>query len=135
MMMDAIRIYREAFKPSDQLDKPYVMLGFNCIAADTDEEAQLLATSVQQAFVNLRTGHPTKLPAPKAGFAQTLPMQARAMLDQVLTCSAIGSPATVRAAVDAFLERTRPDELMVTAQIHDHAARVRSYKLLMDAVS
>jgi alkanesulfonate monooxygenase SsuD/methylene tetrahydromethanopterin reductase-like flavin-dependent oxidoreductase (luciferase family) len=62
-------------------------------------------------------------------------MQARAMLDQVLTCSAIGSPATVRAAVDAFVERTRPDELMVTAQIHAHAARVRSYELLMEAAS
>jgi luciferase family oxidoreductase group 1 len=135
MMMEAIRVYRETFKPSAQLDKPYVMLGFNCIAADTDDEAQLLATSVQQAFVNLRTGHPTKLPAPKAGFAEDLPMQARATLDQMLSCSAIGSPATVRAAVDAFVDRTAPDELMVTAQVHDHAARLRSYELLMDAVS
>jgi luciferase family oxidoreductase group 1 len=135
MMMEAIRVYRETFKPSQQLDKPYVMLGFNCIAADTDEDAQLLATSVQQAFVNLRTGHPTKLPSPKAGFAETLPMQARAMLDQALTCSAIGSVATVRGALHAFIDRTMPDELMVTAQVHDHQARLRSYELLMEAAS
>jgi len=135
MMMEAIGVYRETFKPSEQLDKPYVMLGFNCIAADTDEEAQLLATSVQQAFVNLRTGQPTKLPPPKAGFADTLPMQARAMLEQVLTCSAIGSVETVHRALNAFIDRTQPDELMVTAQVHDHQARLRSYELLMDAAS
>jgi luciferase family oxidoreductase group 1 len=133
-MMEAVRVYRERFQPSDQLDRSYVMLGFNVIAADSDEEAQFLATSVQQAFVNLRTGRPTKLPPPRSGFADTLPPQARALLDQVLSCSAIGSPATVSAAVEAFVERTAPDELMVTAQIHDHKARLRSYELLAEAV-
>jgi luciferase family oxidoreductase group 1 len=133
-MMEAIRIYRERFQPSGQLDRPYVMLGFNVIAADSDEEAQTLATSVQQAFVNLRTGRPTKLPPPTPGFAETLPPQARALLDQVLSCSAIGSLDTVRGAVESFVERTAPDELMVTAQIHDHRARLRSYELLAEAV-
>jgi luciferase family oxidoreductase group 1 len=133
-MDDAIRIYRERFQPSQQLARPYLMLGFNCIAADTDEEAELLATSVQQAFVNLRSGQPGKLPPPRPGYLDSLPLQARATLDHVLACSAIGSVATIRRRVDEFVERTGADELMVTAQIHDHAARVRSYQLLREAV-
>ena len=131
---DAIRIYRQRFRPSEQLAQPYVMLGFNCIAADTDEEAELLATSLQQAFVNLRSGQPGKLPPPRPRYLDTLPLQARATLDHVLACSAIGSVATVRSQVEEFVERTGADELMVTAQIHDHAARVRSYQLLREAV-
>lgn len=133
-MMQAIDLYRRNFQPSGQLDRPYVMLGFNCIAADSDEEAELLATSVQQAFVALRTGRPIKLPPPRAGFAEDLPMEAKAILDQVLSCSAIGSPPTVRGAVEAFAEHTGADELMVTSQIYDFGARIRSYELLMKAV-
>jgi luciferase family oxidoreductase group 1 len=134
MMMDAIRVYRERFEPSDQLDRPYVMLGYNVFAADSDEQAQLLATSVQQAFVALRTGRASQLPPPQAGFADTLPPQGRALLDSLLSCSAIGTPATVRRQVEAFVERTGADELMVTSQIHDHQARIHSYELLMDCV-
>ena len=135
MMMEAIALYRERFEPSEQLERPYVMLGFNAFVADSEEEAQLLATSIQQAFVALRTGQPAQLPPPKAGYAGTLPMNARAILDGVLSCSAIGTPATAREQVDAFVRRTGADELMVTAQIYDHLARVRSYELLMDALS
>ena len=131
---DAIRIYRERFQPSEQLARPYVMLGFNCIAADTDEEAELLATSIQQAFVNLRSGQPGKLPPTRPGYLDSLPLHARATLDHVLACSAIGSVATVRSRVENFVERTGADELMVTAQIHDHSARVRSYQLLRESV-
>jgi len=134
MMMDAITVYRERFEPSEQLDKPYVMLGFNVFAANNDEEAQLLSTSIQQAVVALRTGQPMQLPPPQAGFADTLPMQARGIVEGFLTCSAIGSPATVRQDIDSFVERTGADELMITSQIYDPAARVRSYELLMDAV-
>jgi luciferase family oxidoreductase group 1 len=129
-MMEAIRVYRERFQPSAQLDKPYVMLGFNAFAADSDEEAHLLATSLMQAFVNLRTGRPTRLPPPQAGYAEALPPQARAMLDQVLSCSAIGSPATVCAAIEAFVERTGADELMITSQVFDHPARLRSFEIV-----
>jgi luciferase family oxidoreductase group 1 len=131
-MMDAIRVYRERFQPSEQLDKPYVMLGFNAFAADSDEEARLLATSLMQAFVNLRTGNPTRLPPPKAHYAESLPPQARAMLDQVLSCSAIGAPRTVKAAIEAFVERTGADELMITSQIFDHQARLRSFEIVAD---
>src|SRR5712671_1382326 len=129
MMMEAIDIYRARFRPSAQLDAPYVMLGFNVFAADTDAEARLLATSMQQAFVNLRTGRPGQLPPPVEGYENQLPPAARAMLDEVLSCSAIGSPETVRETLAAFVARTRPQELMITSQIFDHAARLRSYTI------
>lgn len=134
MMMEAIRLYRERFQPSEQLDRPYVMLGFNCFAAATDEEAGLLSTSIQQAFVTLRKGEPTQLPPPRRGYADTLPLEASAMLDNIFSCSAIGSPATVRRQVEEFIARTGADELIVTSQIYDHEARLRSYELLIEAV-
>jgi len=131
----AVRLYRDRFEPSEQLDNPYVMLGFNAFVADTDEEAQLLATSVQEAFVALRSGTPGQLPPPRPGYRESLPMQQRLTLEQVLSCSAIGSPATARKQVDDFLARTQADELMVTAQIFDPEARKRSYALLADAMT
>jgi luciferase family oxidoreductase group 1 len=134
-MMDAIRVYRERFKPSEQLDRPYVMLGFNAFAADTGDEAELLSTSLMQAFVNLRTGHPGKLPPPVTGYAESLPRDARFMLDQVLSCSAMGDAATVEAAIHAFVERTGADELMITSQIFDHEARLRSYEIVAEAMA
>jgi luciferase family oxidoreductase group 1 len=134
-MMQAIALYRATFKPSQQLDKPYVMLGFNVFAADTDDVAKLLATSMQQAFVNLRTGRPGKLQPPVPGYLQALPAPARAMLDEVLSCSAIGAPDTVRREMQAFIARTGADELMVTSQIFDHAARLHSYTLTADAMA
>ncbi|HEY1604674.1 MAG TPA: LLM class flavin-dependent oxidoreductase [Allosphingosinicella sp.] len=133
-MMEAIRLYRERFQPSEQGDKPYVMLGFNAFAADSDEEAQALATSLMQAFVNLRTGNPTRLPPPRPNYAETLPPQARAMLDQALSCSAIGAPATVAAAIEDFATRTGADELMITSQIFDHRARLRSFEIVADLI-
>ena len=129
MMMEALDVYRARFRPSAQLDKPYVMLGFNVFAADTDVEANLLASSMQQAFVNLRTGRPGLLPPPVEGYLNQLPPPARAMLDEVLSCSAVGSPATVRESVARFVARTQPQELMITSQIFDHAARLHSYKI------
>ncbi|MCL6729801.1 LLM class flavin-dependent oxidoreductase [Sphingomonas hankyongi] len=135
MMMEAIAVYRQQFKPSEQLAEPYVMLGFNAIVANTDEQAELLATSVQQAFISLRTGMPTKLPPPRRGYADELPLESRAMLRSVLSASAIGSQETARRQMEEFVERTKPDELIVTAQIYDHEARLRSYELLMEAVS
>lgn len=135
MMIDAISLYRDRFEPSDQLDKPYVMLGFNAIVADSDEEAALFATSVQQAFVSLRTGNPIPLPPPKEGYADMLPLEARAILRSVLSVSAIGNSHTVRQQVVQFVEQTNADELIVTAQIYDQRARLRSYEMLMHAVS
>ncbi|WEF30666.1 LLM class flavin-dependent oxidoreductase [Pseudoduganella chitinolytica] len=132
MMMQAVALYRANFKPSAQLDKPYVMLGYNVFAADTDEEAQWRATSMEQAFVNLRTGRPGKLPPPVTNYRDALGPQENAMLDSVLSCSAIGSPETVAAQMKAFIASTGPDELMITSQIFEHGARLRSYEILAD---
>jgi alkanesulfonate monooxygenase SsuD/methylene tetrahydromethanopterin reductase-like flavin-dependent oxidoreductase (luciferase family) len=128
-MMQAIELYRASFKPSAQLARPHVMLGFNVVAAATDEEAALLATSLQQAFVNLRSGRPSKLPPPRPGYLESLGPQEHALLASVLSSSAIGSADTVRRGLQAFVERTGADELMITSQIHDHAARLRSYEI------
>jgi alkanesulfonate monooxygenase SsuD/methylene tetrahydromethanopterin reductase-like flavin-dependent oxidoreductase (luciferase family) len=134
MMLEAIDLYRHRFEPSEQLNEPYVMLGFNAIVADSDEEAELLATSQQQAFVSLRTGNAIKLPPPKQGYADELPMEAQAILRSVLSAAAIGSPGTARRQLDHFVARTMPDELIVTAHVYDHQARLRSFELLMEAV-
>ncbi len=128
----AVEIYRTRFQPSQYLEKPYVMLGLSVVAAPTDAEAELLFSSLQQAFVNLRTGHPGPLPPPVEGYADGLDAMARSILGQALSCAIVGSPETVRQGIDAFLARTGADELMVTAQVFDHAARVRSFEILAD---
>ncbi|CAN5317483.1 LLM class flavin-dependent oxidoreductase [soil metagenome] len=134
-LMPALRIYRETFRPSARLQTPYVMLGFNVFAADTDAEARLLFSSVQQAFVNLRTGKPGKLPPPVEGYEARLEPAARAMIAQALACSAVGSAATVRAGIDAFVSQTGADELMITSQIWSPQARVRSLEILAEATT
>ncbi|MHB1246289.1 MAG: LLM class flavin-dependent oxidoreductase [Sulfuriferula sp.] len=131
-MMQAIALYRATFKPSAQLQQPYVMLGFNVFAADTTEEAQFLATSMQQAFVSLRSGHPKRLPPPEDGYMNRIDPQERALLDQVLSCSAIGSGDMVKLELEAFIEKTGADELMIPSQIFDHSARLRSYEITAD---
>ena len=128
-LMQAIRIYRDSFRPSPQLDRPYVMLGFNIFAADTNEQAQLLASSMQQAFVNLRTGRPSQLPPPVSGYLDQLGPRERALINEVLSCSAVGSPDSVRDQVAHFIERTGADELIVACSMFDHAARLRSYEI------
>ena len=128
-MMPALDVDRSRFKPSEQLDRPYVMLGFNVFAADSNDEAWLLATSVQQAFVNLRSGRPTALPPPVPGYYERLPAEWRAVLDDALACSAIGTADVVRRALADFVARTGADELMLTAMIFDHAARLRSLEI------
>ncbi len=134
-MMEAIRVYRESFQPSEQLATPYVMLGYNVFTADTDEEAAFLATSMMQAFVNLRSGAPTPLPPPVENYYESLPPPQRAGIDQVLACSAIGRPESVRQRVEAFVAETGADELMITAQMFDHRARLRSYEIVAELVS
>jgi luciferase family oxidoreductase group 1 len=129
MMMQALEIYRARFQPSQQLNRPYVMLGFNVFAADSDAQARFLSTSMQQAFVNLRSGRPTQLPPPMEGFDEQLPPPAKAMLAEVLSCTAVGSPQTVRGALAAFIARTKADELMITSQMFDHQARLHSYEI------
>jgi luciferase family oxidoreductase group 1 len=134
-MMEAIALYRSRFQPSEQRERPYVMLGFNAFAADSDEEAALLATSVQQAFIALRTGQPTQLKPPVEGFAETLPPAYRAIIEELLSCSAIGTAETVRRGIEDFVARTGADELMITSQIFDHQARLCSYEIVAEVVS
>ena len=128
-MMDALAVYRETFKPSAQLARPYVMLGFNVFAADNDHEAILLASSMQQAFVALRSGRPMQLPPPSAGFYENAGPAQRALLDGVLACTAIGSPPVVRDKIAEFIKRTGADELMITSQMYHHHHRRRCYEL------
>lgn len=128
-MMQAIELYRETFRPSEHLAKPYIMLGFNVFSADTDEEAHLLASSMQQAFINLRTGHPSQLPPPVDDYWNIIGEPERALLNQVLSCSAIGAEEKILSDIAAFIARTGADELMITSQIFDHAARLRSYEI------
>jgi len=128
----AIQLYRQQFKPSPWLQKPYVMLGLNVFAADTDDEARLLFTSLQQAFINLRTGQPAPLPPPVPGYEESLDPRRADMLAHVLRCAIVGGPATIASGLNTFIASHRPDEIMVTAQIFDHAARLKSYKLLSE---
>ena len=131
---EALRIYRQDFRPSEALDKPHVMAAMGVMCAETDEEAELLSSSQDQAFVRLRTGEPGKLPPPIRGYRATLPMQARAMLEGMDVARAVGSPATVRAKIGRFLERTKADEIVVAGATHDPAARQESLKLTMSAL-
>lgn len=133
-MMRAVDLYRQTFRPSERLAEPYVMLGYNAFVAESDAAARRLFTSVQQAFVNLRTGRPGKLPAPVEGYYERLDGAARGMIDAALACSAVGSPETAKREIEAFVARTGADELMVTSQIWDPVARVRSLELLAQAV-
>ena len=129
----ALDLYRTGFRPSARLARPYVMLGVNAVVADTDEEAATLLTSLQQAFLALRRGTPGPLPPPIEGFAERLQPFERAMLEQVLSFGAVGTPAAARARLAEIVARTGADELMVASQIFDHAARRRSYALLAAA--
>jgi alkanesulfonate monooxygenase SsuD/methylene tetrahydromethanopterin reductase-like flavin-dependent oxidoreductase (luciferase family) len=133
-MMAAIATYRAQFRPSRQLERPYVMLGFNVFGADTLEEARFRATSMEQAFVNLRSGRPSQLPPPLEGYLERIGPQERALLDQVMSCASIGTPDMVRADLLEFTRRTGADELMLTSQIFDHGARLRSFEIAAQAV-
>ena len=129
---DAVAVYRRTFKPSARLDKPHVMLALNVVAADTDAEARRLFTTQQQAFVNLRRGRPGLVPPPLASAeamdAYCTPAE-RAGVDAALACAVVGSPDTVRTGLRAFVERYQPDELMLTANVFDHASRLKSFEL------
>jgi luciferase family oxidoreductase group 1 len=126
---DALDIYRSEFRSSEQLAEPYVMVGVNVYAADTEREARRLFTSVQQAFVNLRQGRPGPLPPPVDDIDARLGPMERQMLASALAVSFVGSPDTVRRGLESFAARTRADELMVVTQTYDHDARKRSYEI------
>jgi len=127
LLHDAIAVYRNRFSPSEHLQQPYVMLGVNIVAADTDAEARFLASSGRQSFASLRAGRPIQLPPPSKAWERD-PSDATDPTNQTRV-SFVGSPATVRDQMHEFIERTRADELIVVSHIYDHGARLRSYEL------
>ncbi|AOR77530.1 MULTISPECIES: LLM class flavin-dependent oxidoreductase [Novosphingobium] len=131
---DAARVYRERFEPSETLAKPHFMAAINVVAADTDEEAVYLSSSTDQSFVALRSGNPGRLKPPVRDYRAGLPGAARAMLEQVRSVSAVGSPATVRQGIEDFVARTQADELIVSIATYDPEAQIRSLELTMDAM-
>jgi luciferase family oxidoreductase group 1 len=124
----ALRVYRERFQPSAQLQKSYAMVGCNVICAPTDEEAQHLFTSLQRVVIGLITGSPGRLAPPEP--IDPLPPHVQQSVDAFLGCSFVGSPTTVRAGLETFVAETGADELIVASAIFEHAARLRSYELL-----
>ncbi len=130
---EAMDLYRERFRPSEYLDKPYAMAALSIVAADTDAEAKYLFSSLQQAFVRMRTGQPGPLPPPVEGFEDSLHPADKAMIAHSLSCAVVGGPETVRKGLAAFAERTGAQELMVTAQVFDHAARLKSFEIAAQA--
>ncbi|WP_423141483.1 LLM class flavin-dependent oxidoreductase [Parablastomonas sp. CN1-191] len=130
----ALALYRRTFKPSATLDRPHAMAAMTVIAADSDEEAELLASSMDQSFVALRSGTPGRLKPPVPNYRATLPASAVGMLEHVRQASAVGSKATVARQIAAFAERTGADELIVAGATFDPQARHRSLALTMAAL-
>ena len=131
----ALELYRRQFRPSPALERPHVMAAMNVVCADSDEEAVLLGSSMDQSFVALRTGSPGRLKPPVRDFRETLAPESRAMLEHMRQASAVGSPATVRDAIAAFVARTGADEIVTAGAIHDPDARVRSLELAISAIA
>jgi luciferase family oxidoreductase group 1 len=132
-LIPALEAYRERFKPSAVLDKPYAMIGMQVVAADTDEAARRLATSGRLAFLNLRRGRPGLL-APPVDHVEMTPAE-EAMLEEVFACSAIGSETTVRTKMAELVERTGADEVIIATQVYDHGARKRSLEIAARAAA
>ncbi len=133
LLEEALRVYRAGFRPSAAWPRPHAMACIGVYAAETDAEARRLFTSQQQAFVQLRRGAPVTLPPPVASMDGRWTAAEKSMVDRAFREAVVGAPATVARGLAEFLERTRVDELMVTAAIYDHAARVRSFELVAQA--
>src|SRR5215475_10702647 len=129
-LKSAVSLYRGEFRPSLDLGLPYVMCGLNVIAAETDVEARRHFTSLQQSFINLRQGRPGQIPPPIDDIDAFCPPADRAGADYALSSSVVGSPETVERGLRAFMEKTRPDEVMVTANLYAHDARLRSFEIV-----
>jgi luciferase family oxidoreductase group 1 len=135
MLENAIATYRTTFRPSRWLAKPYFMMAAGVCAAETDEEAIYLRSSQLLAFARLRTGRPGQLPRPVADLSAEIPAPVMAQVKLALSCSATGSPETVRRELGSLAEKYQPDEMIVTGMIHDHPARLKSYEISAKALS
>ena len=131
-LFDALSLYRARFEPSAYLDHPYAIAGISVIAADTDGAARRLFTSLQQQFIALRRGQPIQLQPPVEDMDERMTPQEKLGLEHVLRLAVVGGPATVRAGLGGFIAQTGVDEVIISANIHDHAARVRSYEIVAE---
>jgi luciferase family oxidoreductase group 1 len=131
-MMTALQLYRDTFRPSETLAAPYAMVGVNVFAAPTGQEALHLATSQQQMHLSLVRGRPGKLPPPVDNMDDAWLPHERAAVESMLRASIIGDPSTVKDKLQAFLDATQADEIIINTMIYDHAARVRSYDIVAD---
>ena len=134
LLEQALHVYRDTFRPSLRLGQPHVLLALNVVVAETDAAARRLFTSQQLGFINLRRGRPGLVPPPVDDIDAVSTPQERMGVDQALACSVTGAPATVQLGIKAFLQRHRPDELMLTANVFDHAARLRSFELAAEVL-
>ena len=131
---EAVAVYRDAFRPSEVLDEPYVMLGVAAICAETDEHAQWLAGPSKLAMVRLRTGRPGRYPTPEEAAEYQLTPTEREVAKGWGRFSVVGSPATVRKGLTDLAERTGANELMITTMVHGHRDRLESYRLIAEDV-
>jgi luciferase family oxidoreductase group 1 len=131
----AMALYRHSFKPSKWLDKPYAMVAVNAVCAETDEEAEWLAAPAGLSFLRLRQGRPGRLPTPQEAAEYPYTPMEREFMAQRRDGQAMGSPATVTTQLNALLERTQADELMLTTLVYDIAPRIRSYELIAEQVA
>ncbi len=129
-LLPALDAYRSGFRPSEQLQEPYAMVGMNAVVADDDETARRLFTSAQQSFTNIFRGRRGRLPPPIDDIESYWTPEEKVRVTGMMRRSFVGSPSTVRQRLEAFVEETQADELIVASAIHDHAARLRSYELL-----
>jgi alkanesulfonate monooxygenase SsuD/methylene tetrahydromethanopterin reductase-like flavin-dependent oxidoreductase (luciferase family) len=132
--MSALAIYRERFKPSEQLRKPYAMVALNVFAAETDAEAKRLFTSAQQRALGIIQGDRGLLPPPVDSMDGLWQPVDKARVERMLACSVVGSRQTVREGLERFIAQTQADEYIVATAIHDHSARVRSYQILDEVI-
>ncbi|MEO6238479.1 MAG: LLM class flavin-dependent oxidoreductase, partial [Vicinamibacterales bacterium] len=134
-LIPAVDIYRARFKvsPVAQIDRPYVILGVNIVAADTDDAARMLATSGRQSFASLRAGKPIALPPPSRDWEREILPFDPAGIEGLQSISIVGAADTIHTGMRAFAERMIPDELMIVSHIYDHAARVKSLEIVAEA--
>jgi len=135
MLEEALYLYRENFRPSEALSRPYAMIAAGVCAAETDAEAELLRSSQLLSFANIITNRRGKLPYPTEDLASKITAPVMARVQHMLSCSAAGSPSAIKAQLGAILDKYQPDELMVTGMIHDHSARVRSFEIAAGVLS
>ena len=132
-MDEALALYRRDFKPSEHLSQPYAILALNVVASESEAESRRLFTTQQQSFVNLRRGRPGQIPPPVEDIEAFWEPHEKSGVERALACTVLGDPAQVGEGLQAFAQRHRPDEMLLTANIFDHAARLRSFELAMQA--